>query len=74
MRLEGYRSPSCPAAEERAFFISAGRDAIFNFRSLRLPVSQFIYPPYKVSPRVTEDWLNDTEMLTEASKMRPAAG
>ena len=32
------------------------------------------YPPYKVSPRVTEGWLNDTEMLIEASKMHPAAG
>ena len=40
----------------------------------RLPVSQFILPPYKVSPRVTEGWLNDTEMLIEASKMHPTAG
>ena len=37
-------------------------------------VTVYFTPPYKVSPRVTEGWLNDTEMLTEASKMHPAAG
>ena len=34
MSLEGYCSPSCPAAKEIASFSSAGRDAIFNYRSL----------------------------------------
>ena len=39
MSLEGYRSPSCSAAEEIASYFSAGRDAIFNYRSLELSVT-----------------------------------
>ena len=40
MSLEGCYSPSCPAAEKRASFFSAGRNAIFNYRSLGLPVTE----------------------------------
>ena len=32
------------------------------------------FTPHIKYPRVTEGWLNDTEMLIEASKMHPAAG
>ena len=39
MSLEGCRSPSCPAAEERASSFSVGRDAIFNYWSLGLSVT-----------------------------------
>ena len=40
MSLERCRSPSCPAAEESASFFPAGRDAIFNYWFLGLPVTE----------------------------------
>ena len=59
---------------------SAARDSLMKLAYVggrgRPPLRchSLFYPPYKVSPRVTEGWLNDTEMLIEASKMHPAAG
>ena len=37
-------------------------------------VTVYFTPRIKYPPGVTEGWLNDTEMLIEASKMHPAAG
>ena len=54
-------------AGNRSRFETPGKEIEARCHSL-------FYPPYKVSPRVTEGWLNDTEMLLEASKMHPTAG
>ena len=46
----------------------------FGLAFARTGVTVYFTPRIKYPPRVTEGWLNGTEMLIEASKMYSAAG